>query len=93
MDTLQKQKERLSVKEQNNVYQQQEQVVKFQEDPKVLKTKKRVLDPYKDEIKKYLEMSLSQTNILKIINSQLKKTISLTAFRYFIENDKVLSKI
>jgi hypothetical protein len=29
MDTLQKQKERLSVKEQNKVYQQQEQVVKF----------------------------------------------------------------
>jgi len=29
MDTLQKQKERLSVKEQIKVYQQQEQVVKF----------------------------------------------------------------
>ena len=61
--------------------------------PKGAKNKERVLDPYKDQIKKYLEMSLSQTNILKIINSQLKKPISLTAFRYFIENDKVLSKI
>ena len=61
--------------------------------PKGAKNKERVLDPYKDEIKKYLEMSLSQTSILKIVNSQLKKPISLTSLRYFIENDKVLSKV
>jgi DNA invertase Pin-like site-specific DNA recombinase len=61
--------------------------------PKGAKNKERVLDPYKDEIKKYLEMSLSQTSILKIINSQLKKPISLTALRYFIENDRILSKV
>ena len=40
--------------------------------PKGAKNKERVLDPYKDEIKKYLEMYLSQTSILKIINSQLE---------------------
>ena len=61
--------------------------------PKGAKNKERVLDPYRDEIKKYLEMGLAQTNVLKIINSQLTKNISLTAFRYFIQNDKVLSKI
>ena len=61
--------------------------------PKGAKNKERVLDPYKDEIKKYLEMSLSQTSILKIVNSQLTKPISLTSLRYFIENDKVLSKV
>lgn len=61
--------------------------------PQGAKNKERVLDPYKEEIKKYLEMSLSQTSILKIVNSQLKKPISLTALRYFIQNDKMLSKI
>lgn len=61
--------------------------------PKGAKNKERVLDPYKDEIKKYLEMYLSQTSILKIINSQLEKPISMTSLRYFMENDKVLSKL
>ena len=60
--------------------------------PKGAKNKERVLDPYKEEIKKYLEMSLSQTSILKIINSKLKKTVSLTALRYFIQHDKDLMK-
>ena len=61
--------------------------------PRGAKNKERVLDPYKEEIKKYLELSLSQTSILKIVNSQLQKPISLTALRYFIQHDKVLSKI
>ena len=43
--------------------------------PKGVKNKDRVLDPFKDEIKKYLDMELMQTNILKIINSQLEKKI------------------
>jgi len=61
--------------------------------PQGSKNKERVLDPYKDEIKKYLEMSLSQTSILKIINSKLKKSVSLTALRYFIQHDKDLMKV
>ena len=61
--------------------------------PKGAKNKTRVLDPFKDEIKKYLELKLAQTNILKIVNSFLEKPISLTALRYFIQNDKILSKI
>ena len=46
--------------------------------PKGAKNKNRVLDPYIDEIKKYLELSLTQTSILKLINSKLNKPISLT---------------
>jgi DNA invertase Pin-like site-specific DNA recombinase len=61
--------------------------------PKGIKNKHRVFDPFKDEIKKYLEMELMQTNILKIINSQLEKKVSLTSLRYFIKTTEELSKI
>ena len=61
--------------------------------PKGVKNKNRILDPFKDEIKKYLEMQLMQTNILKIINSQLEKKVSLTSLRYFISTTKELKSI
>lgn len=61
--------------------------------PKGVKNKNRVLDPFKDEIKKYLEIGLMQTNILKIINSQLEKKVSLTSLRYFISTTKDLKHI
>ena len=61
--------------------------------PKGVKNKNRVLDPFKDEIKKYLEMELMQTNILKIINSQLEKKVSLTSLRYFISTTKDLKSV
>jgi DNA invertase Pin-like site-specific DNA recombinase len=61
--------------------------------PKGVKNKKRVLDPFKDEIKEYLKMGLMQTNILKIINSKLEKKISLTSLRYFISTTKELKSI
>jgi len=61
--------------------------------PKGVKNKYRALDPFKDEIKKYLEIELMQTNILKIINSQLKKKVSLTSLRYFISTTEELKSI
>lgn len=54
------------------------------------KNKTRVLDPYKDEIEKLLNLSVSQSSVLKIINAKLEKPISLTALRYFITNYKGL---
>ena len=61
--------------------------------PKGVKNKNRVLDPFKDEIKRYLDIGLMQTNILKIINSQLEKNISLTSLRYYISTTKELKEI
>ena len=61
--------------------------------PKGAKNKNRVLDPHKSEIKDMLQIKLSQTSILKIINSKLQKPISLISLRYFIQNDKELSNI
>ena len=61
--------------------------------PKGAKNKNRVLDPYKDEIKKYIKLGLMQTNILKIINSHLKNPISLTTLRYFISTSDELKNL
>lgn len=60
--------------------------------PKGSKNKKsRVLDPFKDQIKKYLELKISIHAITKIINHQLEKPLSYNSFRYFIYHDKELS--
>lgn len=56
------------------------------------KAKVRVLDPYNLEILEYLKMNLSQSSILKIINSKLDKKISITSLRYHIENTSELKK-
>lgn len=55
--------------------------------PKGAKAKKRVLDPFKEEIEKYLEAQVSQASILKIINTKIEKHISMTTLRYFIQNN------
>lgn len=60
--------------------------------PKGAKNKTRVLDPYKDEIGKLLNLGVSQSSVLKIINAKLEKPISLTSLRYFIINDGRFSK-
>lgn len=54
--------------------------------PKGAKNKKgRALDPFKEEIKKYLALELSVTSIMKIINPQMKKPISYHAYHYYIK--------
>jgi DNA invertase Pin-like site-specific DNA recombinase len=58
--------------------------------PKGSRNKERVLDPYKKEIKNYLKLELSQTSILKLINSQMEKPISLTAFRYYLKSEELI---
>lgn len=61
--------------------------------PKGAKAKVRVLDPYNLEILEYLNMNLTQSSILKIINSKLDKKISITTLRYHIENTTELKKV
>lgn len=50
------------------------------------RAKKRVLDPYKQEIMNLLNAKVSQASILKIINTKLENTVSITSLRYFIRN-------
>ena len=62
--------------------------------PKGSKNKKnRILDPFKDQIKQYLELKLTITSISKIINNQLNENISYNSYKYYIVNDIALRKI
>ena len=62
--------------------------------PKGSKNKKsRTLDPFKDQIKKYLKLKISIQAVSKIINPQLGKPLSYNSFKYFIEHDKELYAI
>lgn len=62
--------------------------------PKGSKNKKsRVLDPHKEQIKKYLELNLSIGSITKLVNPQLEKPLSYNSYKYYIKNDPVLSKL
>ncbi len=58
--------------------------------PKGSKNKERVLDPYRDQIKNYLEMGLNLAAVRKIINNQLEKPIAYQSFKYFVDHDEEL---
>jgi DNA invertase Pin-like site-specific DNA recombinase len=61
--------------------------------PKGSKNKERVLDPYKDQIKQYLQLDLNLAAIRKIINPQLEQPISYNSFKYFVQHDEVLNPL
>ena len=58
--------------------------------PKGSKNKERTLDPYKEQIKHYLQMGLNLASIQTIINNQLEQPITYTSYRYFVRHDQDL---
>ncbi|MFC1716429.1 recombinase family protein [Candidatus Poribacteria bacterium] len=58
--------------------------------PKGSKNKNRVLDPYKEQIKEYLQMGLNLAAIMKIVNNQLEKHVSYNTLKYFVQHDREL---
>jgi DNA invertase Pin-like site-specific DNA recombinase len=58
--------------------------------PKGSKNKERVLDPYKADIKHYLQLGLNLAAIRKIINPQLEKPITYNSFKYFVQHEAEL---
>ena len=58
--------------------------------PKGSRDKERMLDPYRDQIKDYLDLGLSLRRIRLIINPQLERPISYPAYRYFVRQDPEL---
>lgn len=57
--------------------------------PKGSRNKKgRILDQYTEEIKKYLDLDLPVTSIMKIINPQLPKPVSYPTYIHFIKNNE-----
>ena len=62
--------------------------------PKGSKNKKgRALDIYRADLKRYLELKLSITSIMKIINPQLPRPVSYHTYRYYIQHDKELAQV
>jgi DNA invertase Pin-like site-specific DNA recombinase len=58
--------------------------------PKGSRDKKRVLDPYREQIKEYLELNIPLRRIHAIINPQLEKPISYNSYQYFVRQDEEL---
>jgi DNA invertase Pin-like site-specific DNA recombinase len=58
--------------------------------PKGSRDKERVLDPYREQIKEYLQLNLPLRRVREIINLQLEKPISYPAYRYFVRQDSEL---
>ena len=55
--------------------------------PKGSPNKKRVLDPYRDEILKYLQKGIDLASVRKLINPELERPISYNSYKYFVEHD------
>jgi len=58
--------------------------------PKGSRNKDRVLDPFRDVIKKHLEMRVPLRRIRDIVNPQLLEPVSYTTYRYFVRQDPEL---
>jgi DNA invertase Pin-like site-specific DNA recombinase len=58
--------------------------------PKGSRNKRRVLDPYRGEILKYLQKGLDLASVRKLINPELERPISYNSYKYFVEHDPEL---
>ena len=58
--------------------------------PKGRRNKKRVLDPYRNEILRYLQKGIDLANVRKLINPELEQPISYNSYKYFVEHDPEL---
>src|SRR5215212_6172226 len=61
--------------------------------PKGAKSKRRILDPYKEQIIRYLKLGLDLAAILKIINPQLGKPTSYQAVKYYVDHEHDLAAL
>ena len=61
--------------------------------PKGSRDKHRALDPYRTTIKEHLQMRVPLRRIQEIINPQLAKPLSYTAYRYFVTQDSELHSL
>ena len=61
--------------------------------PKGSRDKERVLDPYREQIKEYLQLGLSLSRIRVILNPQLEKPLSYPSYRYFVRQDLELLEL
>lgn len=58
--------------------------------PKGSRDKNRALDPYREQIRDYLQLQLPLRRIHGIVNPQLERPLSYSAYRYFVRQDEEL---
>jgi len=61
--------------------------------PKGSRDKERVLDPYREQIKEYLQMQLPLRRICRIINPELGTPITYNSYQYFVRQDTQLLEL
>ncbi len=61
--------------------------------PKGSRDKERALDPYREQVKEYLQLGLSLSRIRTILNPQLEKALSYPTYRYFVRQDLELLEL
>ena len=61
--------------------------------PKGSRDKERVLDPYREQMREYLQLGLPLSRIRAIINPQLDRPISYPSYRYFVRQDTELLEL
>ena len=59
--------------------------------PKGSRNKERALDPYREQIQRYLALGLDLASIRKLINPQLERPLSYQAYRYFLQSEHRLT--
>ena len=58
--------------------------------PKGSRDKVRILDPYREQIKEYLQLQLPLRRICRIINRELGTPITYNSYQYFVRQDTEL---
>jgi len=58
--------------------------------PKGSRSRNRVLDPHREQIKNYLQIGLNLASIRKVVNNQLEEPITYNGFKYFVQHDEEL---
>ena len=58
--------------------------------PKGSRSRNRALEPFKDDIQRYLELGLSLAAVQKIINPRLEKPVTYNAYKYFVQHEPEL---
>jgi DNA invertase Pin-like site-specific DNA recombinase len=60
--------------------------------PKGSRDRERILDPYRETIREYLQLKIPLRRIHTLINPQLERPISYPAYQYFVRQDPELLK-
>lgn len=61
--------------------------------PKGSRNRVRVLAPFREQFKGYLEIGLNLAAIRKIVNRQMEKPVSYNAYKYYVNSEEELRRL